>query len=397
MNQNIILIVFIFAYLALYINRGLISTSLVYMTDELNLDWYQQGLISTSFICGYIIFCIITSMFINKINIFKILIFGIILWCIGNLIILFLKISYIFIYVYRFTTGCGDAIFQIALPSFVMKKFDDPNKKLSILYSVINIGIALGNLIGGLTSEWKSIIIYQIILMIPILIVIIKLYNNTIYNVSYTSNIKIIKKILILKDWWINLIGYILINYGTSTVMLWIPTVLKDKYSDIKYDIITVSFSIIFLFGSILLSLSGTKILLLKQEYNKINRLFFICSISCLLMTGFNTLAIMTNKFVLFCIAYGIFIYFYSLAMLSYSIIIVDIVNDDSKSMSMAISIVLSNLVGSSLSPIICSFIISLINSLSLSLVISSISIIIASVIFAYGAYIKRDDFVELG
>ena len=79
------------------------------------------------------------------------------------------------------------------------------------------------------------------------------------------------------------------------------------------------------------------------------------------------------------------------MSMTAYSLLILELVDNDHQSVSMSLAIGISNLFGSVLSPIICSFLIETLDSLSRSIIISSSSLIIASFLFGFGAIKQKN------
>ena len=391
MLTNIIFISLLLAYYNLYINRGVISTSLIYIKQDLNLDWLHQSYITSSFLIGYILFCFIASCTSSKINNCKMLGLGSFIWIIGNCMCI--PNNIIALYVSRFLAGVGDGIFQALMPLIVRTYFQNPKTKLSILYSVINFGTASGNLLGGIIKNWRSIILSQNIIMImfiPSILHIFKSYEFKNNEISVFKTILIIFKNL---DWWINLFGYLLINYSISVIFLWTPTFLNETYIEIAYTSLVTYFSIIFLLGSLPIPLIIPKVLskLGLTTYKLKKYSFITCSICCILMYSTIIISIMTNNFILFGIMYFLFIFFYSMSMTAYSLLILELVDNDHQSVSMSLAIGISNLFGSVLSPIICSFLIETLDSLSRSIIISSSSLIIASFLFGFGAIKQKN------
>jgi MFS family permease len=380
-----------------YYNRGLISTILVNLTKELNMTWEDQSFIMSSFILGYVISSFISSLLSKKYYPITILLLGTLFGLSGNILMYLCNNKYL-LFISRCLIGCGDGSFQCLGPTILKKNYDSNflDKYLSIFYIVINVGVGIGCLMGGLILDWQYLLIIPIISQIILLIILYKIHNNFV-----SGNIELKKSIILFfknKILLYSVFAYTFLSLSLSTINFWLPTFLHNTFVNNQYNEIIVLYSIIFIISS-LLTMFIFPLILKKTicKFNEIKILILFCIVSVFFMFIFVFFDLITNKIIIFYISNGFYNSMNAIAVASYSLLIIKIVDTNEISITLAFSILISSLFGNFIGPIICAYIINFINIINISLLIINCGFLISMFLFLI-AYlqIKENHFVEL-
>ena len=235
-NQSLILI--FLGYTCVYLDKNIISLSVIPIAQDLGIDAGQKGLILSAFFLGYTLFQIPFGFLGNrlgsrKIMTFAILLIGVLMICLG------FGFSLIYLLLVRFAAGSfAHAGYPSAVSAFVTKEVE-PEKRGSVQSSMIAssgfAGIVGPLLVAPLLTlvGWKmTYFIYGgIVLLIGFLMIrgIPKTTGKPIVsaNQANISFFEVIKD----RNVWIMVLAAFFINAAVYGMTGWIASYLVDEFS----------------------------------------------------------------------------------------------------------------------------------------------------------------------
>jgi len=263
-----------------YIDRGLISSLNVNIIKDFNITNTESGIISSSFMVGYLIFSPIFSYLIYKYNRILLIILGLAVWCISTFLSGF-SYSYIPMILSRLFVGVGEAAFSAISPPMIdsLSPKESSSRWFSAYFLAIPVGFALGFLYGGLIESnmnWHYSFIIESIIMLVLSLLLLCFRNfdkNNLGNNEQDSDSELIveqtqtlslcnkiRKILFNKIYIYALLSYIFYTFVIGSYSFWGPNYVIKTYNvselnaDYIFGSITISTGIIgtFLGGYIL-------------------------------------------------------------------------------------------------------------------------------------------------
>ena len=235
-NRSLILI--FLGYTCVYLDKNIISLSVIPIAQDLGIDAGQKGLILSAFFLGYTLFQIPFGFLGNrlgsrKIMTFAILLMGVLMICLG------FGFSFIYLILIRFAAGSfAHAGYPSAVSAFVTKEVE-PAKRGSIQSSMIaSSGIA--GIVGPLLVAplltmigWKTtyFVYGTIVLLIGFLMLrgIPKNSGQPIVSAGQ-SNISFFEMIKD-RNVWIMVLAAFFINAAVYGMTGWIASYLVDEFS----------------------------------------------------------------------------------------------------------------------------------------------------------------------
>lgn len=235
-NRSLILI--FLGYTCVYLDKNIISLSVIPIAQDLGIDAGQKGLILSAFFLGYTLFQIPFGFLGNrlgsrKIMTFAILLMGVLMICLG------FGFSFIYLILIRFAAGSfAHAGYPSAVSAFVTKEVE-PAKRGSIQSSMIAssgfAGIVGPLLVAPLLTMigWKTTyFVYDtIVLLIGFLMLRGIPKNNGQPIVSAgQSNISFFEMIKD-RNVWIMVLAAFFINAAVYGMTGWIASYLVDEFN----------------------------------------------------------------------------------------------------------------------------------------------------------------------
>jgi cyanate permease len=369
-------ILFLFTNLNLYIVRGLTSNYIILISNEFNYNWQYQSYFFIFFIVGYMVSSILSTLLSKRLNQYIGLSIGLLLWSIGNLGIGFKQL----IFPSRFLIGFGDGVFQCIMPSIIKNNLVDNQKTLRGIYSISSIGVGLGNLISGVYFKWN--VMYLILAVFPIITSIYILLKKNSMHIIKMENSNIFSSMInVLKNrtWILITIGYMFSSMILSDLVIWMPTYLKSKYTDLNFRYMMVLYSIIVIISSLITLLTNNFIFNKLKIY--VDKVYIVTSVVLyLIMLTCLQVYLELDNYYIYLALHFIFILASSLVAVCYSLAILDVIKVEDAPASVALSIILVNLFGAIVSPLISSYINDMTGSLYLTFHIIGCSLFLASI-----------------
>lgn len=144
-----------------YLDRYLVAAVLPLLITEFGLSNEEGGHLASAFVIGYVIFAPFFGYLGDRYNRPRLMAFGVIAWSVATLLTGYSRSYYAFLGA-RVLVGIGEASFGTIAPGYIKDKLQDAlkvNAALSIFFSAIPVGSALGYAIGGSIAksfDWQS-------------------------------------------------------------------------------------------------------------------------------------------------------------------------------------------------------------------------------------------------
>ncbi len=218
-----------------YLDRYVLSAVLPSLQSDLHIGDGEAGRIVTSFMIGYFV----TSPFFGYLGDRGprkwLIAGGIFVWSLGTLLTGFAA-SLGMLLGYRVLVGVGEASYATISPSYISDTYgrERRNNALTIFYSAIPVGAALGNILGGLISSkygWRSAFIWA---GAPGLLLALALLpfrepkrgGMEPEAASVKPTMKDITSLFRIPDYLLVVCGYTAYTFALGAFALWGPTFL---------------------------------------------------------------------------------------------------------------------------------------------------------------------------
>lgn len=373
-----------------YIDRSITFTILPEIGNEFNMTKTEQGILASSFLGGYVVFSIIFCILAHKMKTSYLVCIGCIIWCASCIIMYFANKP--LLYVARILSGVGEAAYQSLIPTFIEKNF----KKnwvpicLAIFFSGIYVGSSLGIIIGGIGKKiWRYLYLIEMAIMCLNIIFLI-IYSRFEYfneiTISCNKIKKILKDVFFNKLWWLVTIAYSLFNFTSGAVNTWLPSFILSKFTNFNFEKLEIQLGIVILISSLIAAiLCGIPIKILQGKYPDKSLTINSISVIILFLIALIPIYISLNvvmSWYAFLSCVFIFILLLTSTTLPINLLLLNIVMDDSKNYSIAMSICIMHLLGDIPSPIIVGKIWDLTQNPTLAIQYSTIGLLLAIILF---------------
>ncbi len=218
-----------------YVDRGNLATAAPVIKDELHLDNWQLGLLTSAFFWTYTPAILLAGWLVERINPYRTLALGFAIWSAATALTGFVS-GFFWLFVLRFLLGLGESA---AFPSSskLMADYLPPHRlgaANGILIAGVAWGPAFGTLVGGLLMAqhgWRVMFIafgaVAFLWLVPWLVMTRKApapiaHHETHPVPSYAT-------ILSLRELWGSTLGHFSSNYVLYFVLSWMPLYLVKE------------------------------------------------------------------------------------------------------------------------------------------------------------------------
>lgn len=419
-----------FGNLVNYIDRGLISTLLPTLKDEFHLTEVEQGVLSSSFIVGYAVFCVVFSVLSSRKDKITLLTVGSLIWS-GSCLLIASSTQKWSLYLARCLSGVGEAAYQSIIPSLLTDVYGEERgwRRTSIFFTAINIGTSLGLLFGGVLRPWRYIYLTELVSGVSLVLLLQNLsipktesapntepnstdvtqdYCNLTDNEGESSSPDhaVTKKISTRTEWekvWLTLstpewryatFGSMLISYSSGVLSLWMPSYYKQTYGDVlPYKTLSALLCMSLLISGTIGSILGDRIAkrVAGRDFSDRVKLLKLCCLGCILAIPFSNLSVAVDWGLSFSIInLSLSLVAFAFLNIINGMITVTCIPWDCRSYSTSLNILVLHLGGDMPSPIISSAIWQSTHNLSKAILISLVSLWCAGILYAY-SYRRMD------
>lgn len=143
-----------------YLDRYLVPALLPLISAEFQLSNEQSGYLVSAFIVGYVVFSPIFGYLGDRMHRPTLMVIGVAAWSIATFLCSWAS-TFLFFIILRMGVGLGEASFGTIAPGFIKDRVADPirlTRALSIFFSAIPVGAALGYVVGGFfasAEQWR--------------------------------------------------------------------------------------------------------------------------------------------------------------------------------------------------------------------------------------------------
>lgn len=236
-----------------YMDRGALSAVVTRLEknsgDGLGLSEFEAGALGSLFMFGYMLSSPLFAHSAQYVHPLFLMSIGLILWVVAVLLAGFSR-SFAMLAGARSLTGVGEASFVCLAPPYILDSAPAQSKTLwlSVFYSGVPVGYALGFIYGAIISNalgaWWYPFIIEGIVMIPLVVVALIAYKDPAMMVKKTSpgllsdggenekttikqQLKILSKIPV---YVVTVLGYGAYAFTMGGLSYWGPNYLSKEY-----------------------------------------------------------------------------------------------------------------------------------------------------------------------
>ena len=401
-----------------FIDRGYLASVNINVISDFNLTNTQSGIISSSFLVGYLLFSPIFSWAVYRFNRIYLIIIGLFVW-VGCVLACSFCYSYLPLVLCRLGVGVGEAAFSSIGPPIIdtYSPQSSSSRWLSFYYLAIPVGYALGFLYGGLLIDlgyiWQiGYLIESICMFLFALLLlfyrnidkqqaVVELEENLLSDKKNYVSLREKLSIMFCDGQYIaNLIVYVFYIFVIGSYSYWGPIYVIDKFhinetsSDYIFGGVTIVTGVVGTF------LGGIILDKLRQRFDRVF-IAYIINLICLVLGGiFCEIAFAVQNLYAFVtlLVFGAFFLFALTGPInSVFIWLVEKdnkytknVNNQLKSLSCSMMILFSHLLGDVPSPILTGYIQDTINNWSITMMLLTTILLFSIIVAIYLVVIKR-------
>lgn len=210
-----------------YLDRFLVAAVLPSIISEWQLSDAQGGMLVAAYVPGYVLFSPIFGYLGDRYNRPKLMAFGVFLWSLATLLT-GASSSFTLFLLARLLVGVGEASFVAMAPGYLKDRIGNPiklNSALSLFYSAVPVGTALGYVTGGMIAgsfTWQSAFYLG---GIPgLFFALFLLYYPEVEErkISKTSLVISLKEIARTRILWFVIGGYVFNAFALNGLAAWV-------------------------------------------------------------------------------------------------------------------------------------------------------------------------------
>jgi len=374
-----------------YFDRYILSAVLPYIQTDFHLNYGDAGRINTAFMLGYFITSPLFGFFGDRSSRKWLIASGILVWSIGTFFSGFALVIGSLLF-FRILVGVGEASYASIGPSIISDSYDrnKRNNALTIFYTAIPIGAAIGNIVGGIVAYrygWRYAFIWAGVpgVFLALMLLPFKdiprssgaLNNNSVLETKKPGIFEIFR-LFTITDYNLTLIGYTAYTFVIGAFAVWGPSYLHRIYH-LKEETASTFFGAVLVVTGLLSTLIGG--LIATQLQKKTNSGYaIVLTLSVFLTIPSSITAFLTGSVKVSMICFALSMFFMFLSTGPVNTLILETVPGKLKSSAMALSIFTTHLFGDLWSPEIVGRISDMFNSLQKGVLILPAVLVIGTV-----------------
>lgn len=254
----------------MYLDRGVLSSLVPALQDDsrVHLSNFQAGVLGSVFMFGFMIASPIFANASQTIHPFTLIAIGITVWG-GSVLLAAVSRSFWLLAASRTLSGIGEASFVCLAAPIILSKApaDKKNLWISIFYSALTIGYALGYVIAPPVKNsfngWFYVFYLEAFASIPFILVAIFAYRDPTLIFKREHKVALITQ---FKELWNNsvyvllVIGYGSYSFTVGGIAFWGPTILQKQF-DQSETVATFSLGAITIISGLIATVTGSMIL----------------------------------------------------------------------------------------------------------------------------------------
>ena len=272
-----LLVYFCLLNILMYIDRGAVASLVTAFEDDpdLKLTNFQAGIVGSVFMFGFMIASPIFANASQSVHAFTLITVGVTIWA-GSCLLAGVSNSFGLLVAARALSGIGEASFVCLASPIILSKApaDKKNLWISIFYSALTIGYALGYVIAPPIKNgfggWQYVFFLEMIASAPFILIALFAYRDPTLVFKKDKKVSIMVQ---FKELSKNTVYcYMVLGYGAFTftvggLAFWGPTILQKQYGKSE-TVASMSLGLITIFSGLVATVLGSVILekMLKQH-----------------------------------------------------------------------------------------------------------------------------------
>jgi len=226
-------------YSIIYMDKSMISTAVIPIASEFNLDSAQKGFIMSIFFLGYSLMQIPGGWLADKIGAKKVLMLSMLLIAIFSFAFGSVSTLLLFIII-RFFAGIGHAGYPSSVTKAVSINFEPEKRTLiqSVILSTSGIGGILAFTLGAnlINQNWRyAYVALGILFLVSLALIYVFVPKDTPKKTTLTKPAIPFSQVILNRNVIVLAIAMLLLNFLLYGNMSWLPSVLTQKFNlDLK-------------------------------------------------------------------------------------------------------------------------------------------------------------------
>jgi len=224
----------------MYMDRGALAALITTLEDDpdLNLSNFDAGVLGSVFMFGFMLASPLFANASQTIHAFTLISIGVSIWA-GSALLAAISRTFWLLVLARTLSGIGEASFVCLAAPIILSKApaDKKNLWISIFYSALTIGYALGYVVAGPIKNgfggWYYVFYLEVIVSVPFIIISVFAYRDPslVFKKEHKVNLGTQIKQLSQNTVYVYLVlGYGAYTFTVGGLAFWGPTILQQEY-----------------------------------------------------------------------------------------------------------------------------------------------------------------------
>lgn len=342
-----------------YIDRYILSAILSPIKEEMNLSDGELGRISTAFMLGYFISSPFFGYLGDRYSRKWLIALGIFVWSLGTVLSGFAT-GLGLLLIFRLLVGFGEASYATLSPGWIADVYPESkrNNAITLFYTAIPIGAALGYIFGGVVSThfgWRSALIWAGApgLFLALLLLPFREPQRACSANPQPEKGKVawgeVLSILKIKNFNYACWGYTAYTFAMGAFAHWTPTFLTRNFNVPLEKASTYMGGVIIVAGFVGTLSGGYLATHLKKKYT--GAYAWVSGISCLLAAPCTWIAFQSNHFEVSLGLYACAMILLFVSTGPINTLLLEVVPANLRSSSMALALFITHMFGDMWSP----------------------------------------------
>jgi predicted MFS family arabinose efflux permease len=344
-----------------YFDRYILAAVLPYIQSDFHLGYGDAGRINTAFMIGYFVTSPLFGYFGDRGSRKWLIATGIFVWSAGTVLSGFAPF-FALLMLFRIFVGVGEASYASISPTLISDSYDAKrrNMAMTIFYTAIPIGAALGNILGGAIAAhagWHAAFFWAGVPGLALAFCLLPFKDiphshESLPGVSLSRDrpsLSSVFQLFRLPNYTLTIAGYAAYTFVVGAFAVWGPSYLH-KINGLGEETAATFFGVVLVFCGLVSTLVGGLIASAWQRRTRSGYALML-AISVALAVPTSLVAFFSRSLVLSMAAFGLSMFFLFLSTGPVNTLIVETVPGELRASAMALSIFAIHLFGDMWSP----------------------------------------------